>query len=72
MKKTLMKRQNWILLIAGILITYLGFFLISFITTNYDGMFAFISILTTVLGLVVVILGLAVRFDSPARDPKEA
>lgn len=72
MKKTLMKRTNWILLVAGVVITYFGFFLISFITTNYDGMLAFISILTTVLGLVVVILGLALRFDNKDQKPEEA
>lgn len=71
MKKSVMKRMNWILVIAGILITYLGFFLISFITTNYDGVYAFISILTTVGGLAVVVLGLAVNFDKK-EDVEEA
>ena len=63
MKKSLMKKQNWILVIAGVLITYFGFFLISFITTNYDGIFAFISILVTVIGIITVVLGLSVSFE---------
>ncbi len=63
MKKSLMKKQNWILVISGVLIMYFGFFLISFITTNYDGVFAFISILVTVLGIITVVLGLSIGFE---------
>lgn len=63
MKKSMMKKQNWMLVIAGVVITYLGFFLISFITTNYDGIFAFISILVTVFGIVTVVLGLSIGFE---------
>lgn len=71
MKKSLMKRQNWMLAIGGVLLTYLGFFLASFITTNYDGLYAFFTMTVLVSGLVVVILGLAIRFES-AGDSKEA
>ncbi len=63
MKKSLMKKQNWILVILGVLVAYFGFFLISFITLNYDGMYAFISILITVLGLITVVLGLSMGFE---------
>lgn len=59
-----MKKQNWILVGIGIVLTYLGFFLISFITRNYDGLYAFVSIGTLVLGLAVVILGLSLGFET--------
>ena len=63
MKKSLMKKQNWILVIIGVLVTYFGFFLFSFITTNYDGLYAFFTGLVTVSGLITVIVGLAVGFE---------
>ena len=63
MKRRVMTKTNWIMLIAGIVITYIGFALIAPITTNYDGLAAFISIATTVAGLVVVILSLAMSFE---------
>jgi uncharacterized membrane protein HdeD (DUF308 family) len=63
MKKSLMKKLNWLFVIIGILLTYFGFFLISFITTNYDGTYAFFSISVVILGLAVVIAGLAIRFE---------
>ena len=67
MKQSLMTKMNWIVVISGILITYFGFFLVSFITTNYDGMFAFISIATIVLGLIVVVLGLSLGFQDKSK-----
>ncbi len=63
MKKSIMNKQNWILVIVGIILVYFGFFLISFITTNYDGTYAFISISTVVIGLGTVIAGLSIRFN---------
>jgi prepilin signal peptidase PulO-like enzyme (type II secretory pathway) len=63
MKKSMMTKFNWIFVILGVCVTYLGFFLISFITTNYDGFYAFISVLTTVIGLVLVVIGLSVNFE---------
>jgi prepilin signal peptidase PulO-like enzyme (type II secretory pathway) len=63
MKKSIMTKFNWIFVILGVFVTYLGFFLISFITTNYDGFYAFISVLTTVIGLVLVVIGLSVNFE---------
>lgn len=67
MKKSIMKKQNWIILGVGILLTYFGFFLVSFVTTNYDGTYAFVSLITIILGLVVVGLSLSLNFA----DPKE-
>jgi len=67
MKKSIMKKQNWIILGVGILLTYFGFFLVSFVTTNYDGTYAFVSLITIILGLVVVGLSLSLDFA----DPKE-
>ena len=61
MKKSLMTKLNWTLVICGVLITYLGFFLTYFITTNYDGFYAFISILAIVSGIILVIIGLLVN-----------
>lgn len=69
MKKSLMQKMNWIMVISGVLVTYFGFFLMSFITTNYDGVFAFITVLITVAGLVTVALGLAISFKSQS-EPK--
>lgn len=63
MKKSLMKKQNWILVILGVLVTYFGFFLFSFITTNYDGVYAFVCGIVTVSGLITVGVGLAVGFE---------
>ncbi len=60
MKKSLMLKANWTLIIVGVLVTYFGFFLTYFITTNYDGFYAFISVLTIVLGLILVVLGLLI------------
>ncbi|MGC8764441.1 MAG: hypothetical protein ACP5QT_00940 [Brevinematia bacterium] len=63
MNKTLMGKWNWILVISGVLVTYFGFFLTYFITTNYDGLYAFFSVLTIVSGLTLVILGLSINFN---------
>ncbi len=63
MKRSLMKKQNWIMIITGILLTYFGFFLISFITTNYDSTFAFFSISVVIIGIATVIAGLAISFE---------
>lgn len=71
MKKNLMKKQNWIILGAGILTTYLGFGLMIPITRNYDGLYAFFSILTTVLGLVIVVLGLSIGFETKEDEMAE-
>ncbi len=67
MKKSIMKKQNWILVVVGILMTYFGFFLVSFVTTNYDGPYAFVSLIQIVLGLVVLTFGLSVNF-APAKE----
>lgn len=61
--KTLMKWQNWVIVVAGVLSTYIGFAMISRITTNYDGAYAFISVGVTVVGLLTVVLGLALGFE---------
>ena len=59
-----MTKKNWILVIAGVFITYLSFFLISFITTNYDGLYAFFSISLTVIGIILVFIGLSVDYEN--------
>jgi len=64
MRKSLMKRQNWIITICGIITMYLGFLLISPITTNYDGLYAFFAVLVTVCGIITTILGLTLRFET--------
>ncbi|OHD53468.1 MAG: hypothetical protein A2014_04950 [Spirochaetes bacterium GWF1_49_6] len=63
MKRRLMTKTNWILVIAGIVVTFLGFVMIRPISTNYDGLYAFISILVTIGGLVLVIIGLSAGFE---------
>lgn len=63
MKKSLMKKQNWVLVIIGVLVMYTGFFMASFITTNYDGLLAFMTVLTILAGLSTVIAGLALGFE---------
>ncbi len=62
MNKSLMNKLNWLFVISGIIVTYIGFYLTSFITTNYDGLYAFISVFTIVSGLILVILGLSINF----------
>ena len=70
MKKSVMKKENWVMVIGGMLVIYLSFFLISFITTNYDGLYAFFSIILTVIGIALVILGLAIGFEKNTDSPK--
>lgn len=70
MKKGLMKKENWILVIIGILVTYFGFFLFSFVTTNYDGIYCFLCGIVTVSGLITVATGLAVGFEKDAEQQK--
>ena len=68
MKKSLMKKENWILVILGMFVMYFSFFLISFITTNYDGLYAFFSIFLTVIGIALVILGLSLGFEKKTEN----
>lgn len=68
MKKSLMKKENWILVIIGVLVTYFGFFLFSFVTTNYDGIYAFVCGIVTVSGLITVTAGLAVGFEKDSEQ----
>lgn len=68
MKKSVMKKENWILVIIGVLVTYFGFFLFSFVTTNYDGIYAFICGIVTVSGLITVAAGLAVGFEKDSEQ----
>jgi uncharacterized membrane protein len=72
MKKSLMKKQNWITVVIGILVMYLGFALASRITTNYDGVYAFITVSTILAGLVIVVLGLAMHFESAKESDDDA
>ncbi len=64
MNKSVMDKINWFFVISGIMVTYIGFYLAYFITTNYDGLYAFITTLTIVSGLILVIIGLSVNFSS--------
>jgi uncharacterized membrane protein len=72
MKKSLMKKQNWIVVVIGIVVMYLGYALASRITTNYDGVFAFITVATILAGLVIVVLGLALHFETEKESADDA
>jgi uncharacterized membrane protein HdeD (DUF308 family) len=66
MKKSTMKKQNWILVIAGIAVFYIGYILVSPITTNYDSLYALLAIFVIVSGLALVTVGLSLSFDKEA------
>lgn len=71
MKRSLMQKNNWIIVLAGVAIFYLGYFLISKVTRNYDSFYAFVSILTTVIGLIVVTVGLSMSFNKETEEKAE-
>jgi len=62
--KRKMTKTNWLVMISGLFIILLGYFLVAPITRNYETPKAFFAILTLNLGLLTVILGLAIPFDS--------
>ena len=64
MKKTLMRKENWTFVLIGIGMVYFGFFLISFITRNYDGGYAFFSLLIVFFGIISVFGGLSIDFEN--------
>ncbi|OHD56351.1 MAG: hypothetical protein A2Y33_12145 [Spirochaetes bacterium GWF1_51_8] len=68
MKRRLMTKKNWALVLAGIVITFIGYLLIRPITTNYDGLLAFIAIVVTILGLAIVIFGLSKGFETESQE----
>ena len=63
MKRSLMQKNNWIVVLSGIALFFFGYFLISKVTRNYDSFYAFISISTIVIGLIVVTVGLSMSFN---------
>jgi len=62
-QKKEMKKANWIVMISGILITILGYILVSPITRDYETSQAFFAILILNLGLLCVIVSLSLSFD---------
>lgn len=62
MKRSIMKKQNWILLGISILLMYLGFILMRGITRNYDGILAFVTIVMAIAGIVGTIVALSLDF----------
>jgi len=63
MKQSRMMVQNWVMVASGVFLMYLGFFLVSFIKLNYEGLYALVSVSTIVLGLLMVLLGLWIGFE---------
>ena len=59
-----MTKINWLVMCSGVLITLLGYALVAPITRNYETPTAFFAILTLNLGLLTVIIGLSVPFES--------
>ena len=62
--KRQMTKANWLVMSSGLLIILLGYYLVAPITRDYETPKAFFAILTLNLGLLTVILGLAIPFDS--------
>ncbi|SFB78021.1 hypothetical protein SAMN02745150_00755 [Brevinema andersonii] len=62
-KKRYMNKNNWLMMGLGILITFLGYYLISPITRDYETPKAFFAILVLNVGLLIVILGLSLNFS---------
>ncbi len=63
MKHSVMKKQNWVLLVGSMLLMYLGFILMRLITRNYDGILAFVTTIMAIGGIVGVIVSLSVDFN---------
>lgn len=61
-KKRYMSKNNWLMMGLGILITFLGYYLVSPITRDYEAPKAFFAILVLNIGLLTVILGLSLNF----------
>ncbi|MFN3660237.1 MAG: hypothetical protein ACK4TN_03235 [Brevinematales bacterium] len=63
MKQSYMMVQNWVMVGLGVFLMYFGFFLVSFVKLNYEGVYALISMSTIVAGIVMVLLGLWIGFE---------
>lgn len=63
-----MKKINWIVMCSGIVITLIGYALVSPITRDYETSQAFFAILTLNLGLLITILGLGLPFSKREND----
>lgn len=62
--KRKMTKINWLVMLGGILLTLLGYFLVAPITRDYETPRAFFAILILNLGLLTIILGLSITFES--------
>ncbi len=62
--KRKMTKANWLVMSSGLFIILLGYYLVAPITRDYETPKAFFAILTLNLGLLTVILGLSIPFDS--------
>ena len=67
MRQSRMLFPNWLMVGLVVFTMYLGFYLVSFIKLNYEGLYALISMATIVLGIVLVLLGLWIGFESQQR-----
>ncbi|MFN4216986.1 MAG: hypothetical protein ACK4HQ_06275 [Brevinematales bacterium] len=63
MKQSRMMVQNWVMVGLGVFLMYFGFFLVSFVKLNYEGVYALISMSTIVAGILIVLLGLWIGFE---------
>lgn len=62
--KRKMTKTNWLVMSSGIFLTLLGYVLVAPITRDYETPKAFFAILTLNIGLLTIILGLAIPFDT--------
>ncbi|MGL4676890.1 MAG: hypothetical protein ACRCWI_04390 [Brevinema sp.] len=62
--KRKMTKFNWLVMSSGLGLILLGYFLVAPITRDYETSKAFFAILTLNIGLLTVILGLALPFES--------
>lgn len=61
--KRIMTKINWLVVCSGLVLILGGYYLVSFITRDYETPKAFFAILILNIGILTVILGLAVPFD---------
>lgn len=62
-QKKEMNKMNWIIMISGVLLTLLGYYLVAPITRDYETPKAFFAILTLNIGILTIILGLSLPFE---------
>lgn len=63
MAKKEMKRNNWIMLLVGIGILFLGLILVTFVGANYHGILPLIASALLLIGVITIFWGLSADFE---------